>query len=209
MRALLAENRSSVGETQVGWDVDGVSASGLELIPPQRQYAEAPFSGELRVGTHVVTLRPSTADALDYRLVASYAVPWSDTAAEPDARLALTVASDRTELPAGELLRLDAAITWRSSEAARVPVVEIGVPPSTDVVTADLDAMQDRGVIEKWGRTDRHVVLYLPILQGTQQLSFRVRCRYPGKMSLPPSRAYAHDAPDAWAEVLPVQLTVR
>lgn len=210
MRALLEQTRavSSVA-SDLRIDVNGEDAGKIVVDAADTAYAVAELGEKMREGTNRVVLRGSDKGELQYQLVSSYLVPWDAAPRPASSPLALELELDKTSLSPGEELSVDATVVWSGKEPIRMPMIEIGVPPSMEVVSADLDALQEANKIELWGRSARHVVLYLPPLNGSHHVTFRLRSRYPAEVKLPSSRAYDYYDPDITSEVAPISLRVR
>jgi hypothetical protein len=99
-------------------------------------------------------------------------------------------------------------LAWHGKEAARMPLVEIGIPPAFEVETADLDKL----VADREGRVKRYTVergkvtLYLLDLPEDKPLSvdLQLRALRPARVVVPASTAYLYYEPEVRSETVPV-----
>ncbi len=210
MRVMLAhEVPTKASARQIDVMVNGESTGKPALASDDTTYALAELGTKVRDGHNLVRVVGAKGGDIQYQLLGSYFVPWdaAPPAASGDA-LSLEVVPDRTEVSTGDEIALDLTVTWRGSRPIRMPMLEVGVPPSMEVVTEGLDALRDAGTIELWGRSERHVLLYLPLLTGTKKLRVRLRTRYAARVKLPATRVYAYYDPDVLVEVPPIDVRV-
>lgn len=217
MRALLAASgpASDVrGQVRVAVRVGDEVVETLTIGEDEADVFHATnLSAHLREGRTRVALELEGDGSLAYQLVATHWVPWPDEGGSPPEPppLSIDVEYDARELAVGDTLTAEVRLAWHRPGVAEMTLVDLGVPPGFDVVAADLDALVERRVIERWSLAGRQATLYLRTLRSGEPLAFtyRLRATSPLRVRTPPSVAYQYYEPEVRDEAAPTELTVR
>jgi len=231
LRALLTGTGSSTelkGSVQIVVEANGQAVKTVTVTPQTADVVQLISLRHLvRPGDNTVTLRrtdakgPSRAGArsnngqLAYQLVATHYIPWKSGARpgdQPVAKepLSIAVSYDSTRLRASEVLTSRVTVTYNKPGVANMLIVDLGIPPGFSVQAGTFEAMQQRGLIERFSATGGQVTLYIRKLEAGKPLSFQygLRAKHPVKVKTPRSRVYEYYQPEVKAEAKPVQLTV-
>ena len=207
MRALLDEAKPTSKTTQeISVRVDGKEVETSTIEPAARHVHR--LVGLRRVataGSHEIDLRATGGDEISYQLVATHYLPWQRAAG---ASLGLDVSYSPTELRVGSTTTCRVHLTWQGAEPARMPLVEVGVPPAFEVETEDLDALVESpgGPVRRYTVERGRVTLYLVSLaqEKPAAVEFRLRALHPARVAAPGSAAYLYYEPEMRAETPPV-----
>jgi hypothetical protein len=150
---------------------------------------------------------------LAYQVVGRYFTPWTEDKAEA---LAIDVAYDRTTLAKDAIATATATIKSQMRGTAKMVMVDLGIPPGFELLTEDLQEMQERtagaatGRLEKFQLTATQAILYLNAVGAGQTVTvkFRLRAKYPIRAKNFVSRVYEYYDPGVGSEARPVQFTV-
>jgi hypothetical protein len=209
MRALLDEARPAPREPQeVSVVVDGGAARTVRLDPAGRDVHQLVSLRKLATtGKHLLELRATGTADVSYQLVARHYVPWQKQA--PSA-LGLDVSYTPASVPVGATTSCRVRLAWRGPEPARMPLVEIAIPPAFEVETGELDALvqQAGGPVQRYTVERGKVTLYLVSLAEDRPLALelRLRARSPARVVAPSSAAYLYYQPEVRAETPAVLL---
>ncbi|MCA9515522.1 MAG: hypothetical protein KC635_11300 [Myxococcales bacterium] len=171
-------------------------------------------SRALRVGKNEVALVPSGGVSAMYAATAVSYVPWGEqgpaAAGSPEA-FEVSVAYDRQQLAKDDTVGVEVSVKSNLPGVAEMGIVDVGVPPGFDVLAEDLEAAVGRGELQRFTLTGRQVILYVPRFApgAPWRLRFRVRARFPVKVSTGPTVAYEYYNPDNRGTSPPGQVTVR
>ncbi|MEO6576042.1 MAG: alpha-2-macroglobulin family protein, partial [Polyangiaceae bacterium] len=179
MRALLDEAKPAPNAPQdITVLVDGESVETFRMEPKGRDVHH--LVGLRRfatTGKHLVELRATGAGDVSFQLVGAHYVPWQH---QPDAGLALDVAYAPSAVLAGTTTSCHVRLGWTGKEAARMPLVEIGIPPAFEVESDDLEALlgeKSTSGIERYTVDGGKVTLYLSRLAAGKPLAIDLRLR--------------------------------
>jgi uncharacterized protein YfaS (alpha-2-macroglobulin family) len=207
MRALLDEAKPAPKESQeIGVRVDGAAVQTFTLEPAARDvHRLVSLRRFATTGKHTVELRATGAADVSYQLVATHYLPWQKPAG---AALGLEVAYAPAAVPAGSTTSCRVRLTWQGREPARMPLVEVGVPPAFEVETGDLDALVQKAasLVQRYTVERGKVTLYLVALPEDKPLTLdlRLRALRPARVVAPASTAYLYYEPEVRAETPPV-----
>ena len=146
-----------------------------------------------------------------YQVVGTHYRPWARRPApHPERSLSLEINYDRTELMPGETTRVQATATNHADGAMDQVIVSVGRPPGFDLMPEDLDGLVAQRRIARWEADARKIVFYLMDLppRTPQQLSFRLRARYPMQGNAPSSTIDSYYEPGIGEATGPVALGV-
>jgi hypothetical protein len=161
-----------------------------------------------------VQLKFDGSGSLAYQVVGRYFTPWNEKAmAEP---LTIGVAFDRTHLVQNDVVTATATVRNNLPKFANMVMVDLGIPPGFDLLSEDLQTIQektagdDSGRLEKFSLTATQAILYFNRLSPKQTvtLKFRLRAKYPIRARTFESRVYEYYDPQVSATAQPKQLEV-
>ncbi len=217
LRALLMSTELSAEDVRGTVDVllDGKPGATLQLDAGNNdlfhEYVFKQASGEASVP---VELRFTGSGSLTYQVVGRSFVPWTEKpAAEP---LSITVAYDRTHLAEDDVATAEATIHNNLPQFANMVMVDLGITPGFDLLSEDLQAIQEKtagaasGRLEKFSLTATQAILYFNSLAPGQTvaLRYRLRAKYPIRASTFASRVYEYYDPQVSAIAPPAELEV-
>ncbi len=213
MRALLLGATEAEGLTEeavIRVAVDGAPAAELTITPDQADVHHRVDLGRFATsGAHEVTLETAATGGLAYQVVATHHMPWGDRPREAvDEPMTLAVVYDASRIAVGDELTCAVTVAYRRPGAAQMTLVDLGVPPGFDVLTADLDLLVAWGRIERYELSGSQLTVYLRSVTQDRPVEFqyRLRARYPVRAQTPPSQAYPYYEPDVRADAPPVEL---
>ncbi|MCC6456494.1 MAG: hypothetical protein IT328_16175 [Caldilineaceae bacterium] len=153
--------------------------------------------------------------AIHYQVSTDYYQPWPGPTSTPSTPQApqgvrIDVAYDRTELAVNDIVEVTAEVEMLSEGVAGMVLVDLGVPPGFTPLTNDLDALVDRGIIERYELTGRQIIFYLEDVPSGQmyELTYRLQARFPIRAQTPPSTVYDYYTPEQRATESPQRIVV-
>jgi len=210
MRALLDEAKPAPKEPQdLTVLVDGETAETYRLELAARDvHRLIGLRKWSTTGKHTVEVRATGGSDIAYQLVTQHYLPWQRQALGKPSPLVLDVAYAPAAVPSGGVTSCRVHLAWHGTEPARMPLVEIGIPPAFEVDTTDLDklvAIPD-GRIQRYTVERGKVTLYLVDLPEDKPLSIELplRALRPARVVVPASSAYLYYEPEVHAETVPV-----
>lgn len=135
---------------------------------------------------------------LMYQVVWSHFEPGS-AGLNPDSPLRIEVAYDKTHLAVDDIVGVTATVQNVSGAPAPMVLVDLGIPPGFDLLTADLEkAVKDR-LIEKFETTAKQILVYVANIDPGEvlTLTYQLRAKYPLKVQAPDSSASLYYDPDS------------
>ena len=166
------------------------------------------------LSTASVQLKFDGSGTLAYQVVGRYFTPWEEHAsAEP---LTIDVTYDRTHLAQNDIATATATVRNNQSKSANMVMVDLGIPPGFDLLSEDLQSLQEKSANQKSGRlkkfslTATQAILYFNALSAKQTVTirFRLRAKYPIHARTFQSRVYEYYDPDVSSTARPVQLEI-
>jgi uncharacterized protein YfaS (alpha-2-macroglobulin family) len=161
-----------------------------------------------------IQLRFEGTGSLAYQIVGRSFVPWDEKSiAEP---LSINIAYDRTRLPQNDIATETVMIRNNLTKTANMVMVDLGIPPGFDLLSEDLQSIQEKtaganaGRLEKFSLTATQAILYFNALAPRQEvtLKIRLRAKYPIRAHTFQSRLYEYYDPDVNSIARPVKLEV-
>ncbi len=145
---------------------------------------------------------------LQYGIVQAHHVPYDGVPG--DGPLHIDVSYDRTSLTVDDTVTVTVDVSNDSLELADMVLVDLGIPPGFDLVTADVDALVEQGVIRRYERTERQLLLYFQVIlpDAPVRLQYRIVARNPIRAQAPAARVYSYYNPDVEAEGEPIEVEV-
>ncbi|MBI4917504.1 MAG: hypothetical protein HY825_16815 [Acidobacteria bacterium] len=194
--------------------INGEVVQTIEITPETADVMHVvDATGKLQAGRNTVTIASSLAErkGIMTQILARSWVPWpAEQRPAEDEPLRLKVEYDRTQLATGDILRAQVTAEYVFEEPAENVIIDLGIPPGFDVVTADLEAAMEAGKIARYELTGRQIIIYVAKLVPGQRLRFEVgfEARYPLRAQAPRSEAYLYYDPDVRAQTRPVAIEV-
>ena len=217
LRALLLATQLSASDVRgsLAITLNGKVAQTLQLTAENNDLLHHfVFKGIDPREPNSVQLKFQGSGSLAYQVVGRSFTPWPQKpVAEP---LSITVAYDRTHLAQDDIATATATIQNNLPNFANMVMVDLGIPPGFDLLSEDLQSLQEKtegeqsGRLEKFSLTATQAILYFNSLapRQTVTLHFRLRAKYPIRARTFASRVYEYYDPEVSATAHPVQLEV-
>jgi hypothetical protein len=218
LRALLLSTELSAADVHgfLALRVDGKEVETLKLTEENNDLLhQFVLKGIDAETAHAVELTFDGTGGLAYQVVGRFFTPWS----EEHEREALTikVAYDRAKMAQNDVVTATATVRNNLPEFAKMVMVDLAIPPGFDLLSEDLQAVQEKtagdasGRLEKFSQTATQAILYFNGLAPGQTVSlkFRLRAKYPIRAKTFQSRVYEYYDPAVSATAQPVELEVR
>ncbi len=217
LRALLLATQMSASDVHGAVQVmlEGREVKTLNLTENNNDLLhQFVFKG---IDTHQpasIRLHFEGAGSLAYQVVGRSFIPWDQKpAAEP---LSINIAYDRTRLQQNDIATETVTIRNNLAKTANMIMVDLGIPPGFDLLSEDLQALQEKaggaeaGRLEKFSLTATQAILYFNGLAAHQEVTLKVRLRakYPIRAHTLQSRLYEYYDPDVHSTARPVKLEV-
>ena len=166
----------------------------------------------LKQGKNLVALETSGEGNMAYQIVATHYLPWGmkSVSSEPDKELTIHLDYNTTNLKKDDVLECQVKIAYNRPGLARMTIVDLGIPPGFEALADNLEALKDKGVIERFSVTGRQAILYIRQIESGKPLtfSFKLKAKFPVKAKTPQSRVYQYYEPEVRDVAPPVDLTV-
>lgn len=155
------------------------------------------------------------AGILAYQVVGRSFLAWDQRpAGEP---MTIDVTYDRTRLAHDDVATATAVVKNNLPKTANMVMIDLGIPPGFDLLSEDLQSMQERaagqkggGRLEKFTQTATQAMLYFDSIpaNGTVTVKYRLRAKFPIRARTPKSVAYEYYDPAVNSVARPVLLEV-
>jgi hypothetical protein len=146
---------------------------------------------------------------VSYQLVAIHYLPWQRRSGGNGA-LAIDVGYQPTSVTTGNVSDCHVHVGWHGKEPARMPLVEVGVPPAFEVETDELDRLVAKADarIQRYTVERGKVTLYLADLPEAAPLDvgLPLRALRPAHVVAPASSVYLYYEPEVRTETAPTSL---
>jgi hypothetical protein len=217
LRALLFASQYSVSDVRgsVAVMLNGQAVETLKLSPENNDLLhQFVLKGIAAQQANSVQLKFEGTGGLAYQVVGRYFTPWEEKpVTEP---LSIDVTYDRTRLAQNDIATEKVTIHNNLKKTANMIMVDLGIPPGFDLLSEDLQTLQEKppatasGRLEKFSLTATQAILYFDGLSPRQSITFNVRLRakYPIRARTFQSRIYEYYDPAQNATARPVQLEV-
>lgn len=125
--------------------------------------------------------------------------------------LGIQVRYDRTQLETGQTVNVEAVVSNRGRETARMLLADLGTPPGFSVDPAGLDKLRDEGKIDRYTLTARGVIVYIgsPAPNADLRLRYAITARMPLKAVAAPTSVYAYYQPQQSASAAAMRFEVK
>ncbi|MCB0053165.1 MAG: hypothetical protein KDE24_26890, partial [Caldilinea sp.] len=218
LKALILDARAA-GE-------GGAAAVTVELVEPSGKVSEHSLTVDdsngdvvqqvafdtIRGDENQLRITVAGDRTLHYQVVTSYHLPWEAAAIAPapEQPMRISVQYDRTELQVNETVQAVATIELLQPGRAGTVLVDLGIPPGFAPVAADLDALVEERIVDRYELTGRQIVLYLTNVRNGAPISvsYRLQARYPIRAQTPASQVFDYYAPDQGSVEPPQRIIV-
>jgi uncharacterized protein YfaS (alpha-2-macroglobulin family) len=153
--------------------------------------------------------------AIQYQVSTEYYQPWPGPTSTPTTPPApqgvrIDVAYDRTELSVNDIVQVTAEVEILSEGVAGTLLVDLGIPPGFTPLTADLDDLVEREIIERYELTGRQIIFYMTNVPSGEvhDLTYRLQARFPIRAQTPASLVYDYYTPEQRATEPPQRIVV-
>jgi len=161
-----------------------------------------------------VEIRFEGKGSLGYQVVGQYYLPWDEKSA--DEPLSIAVKYDRTHLAQDDIATATALVQNNLTKNANMVMVDLGIPPGFDLLSEDLQELQERtagkksGRLQKYSLTATQAILYFDTFGPgeTVTVRYRLRAKYPVRAKTFSSRVYEYYDPDVKSVARPIQMEV-
>jgi uncharacterized protein YfaS (alpha-2-macroglobulin family) len=218
LRALLLATEKGSAQTRGTVEVvlDGKTATELKLTGENNdlfhQFVYKDIDGK---GASNVEVRFDGKGSLGYQVVGQYYLPWDEKGAEEP--LSIAVKYDRTRLTQDDMATATATVRNNLKKNANMVMVDLGIPPGFDLLSEDLQEIQEKtagqksGRLQKYSTTATQAILYFDTFAPgeTVTLKYRLRAKYPVRAKTFSSRVYEYYDPEVRSLARPVQMEIR
>jgi hypothetical protein len=214
LRALLAvaDKAGDPGERRVRITVDGTALPEVVVPAEQSEVMQLiDLSERLPPGTHLIRIVDAASVSTTWQLTYRYHVPFGAPAAAPAGEaLSVSAAFDRTEAAVGGTVRVTVTAAHPRPTPARMPMIEMPVPPGFAVEPADLDAWVTGGLADRYEFARGKVIAYLSQIDRDRPavLTYRLRAVTPGRVTAAAPVVYEYYDPDSRGQGRPTVLTI-
>ncbi len=218
LRALLLSMDKGAADVRgtVEITLNDVPAGTLALTPDKNDLfhqfvlKKANSGGSNRIGLHFVGK-----GSLAYQVVGRYFMPWKEPPAEE--ALSIDVAYDRKSLAQDDIATATATVKNNMVQRANMIMIDLGIPPGFDLLSEDLQQMQEQtankhgGRLEKFTQTATQAILYFDSIPagGSVSVKYRLRAKYPIRARSFLAKAYEYYDPAVNAVARPALMEVR
>ncbi len=217
LRALLLATQLSASDVRgsLAVSLNGKTVETLNLTAENNDLLhQFVLKGIDPAADNDVQIRFDGSGGLAYQVVGRYFIPW-DKQADNEA-LSIDVAYDRTELSRNDIITATATVHNNMHKLAKMVMVDLGIPPGFDLLSEDLQSLQEKthsdagGRLEKFSLTATQAILYFNALTPMQtvKVSFRLRAKYPIRARTFSSRVYEYYDPAVSSTAKPEELHV-
>jgi hypothetical protein len=217
LRALLLATQLSAtdvhGSLQVS--LDGKEVKTLNLTANNNDLLhQFVFKGIDAHQPASIRLHFEGSGSLAYQVVGRSFIPWDEKPAQEP--LSINIAYDRTRLSQNDIATETVTLHNNLTKTANMVMVDLGIPPGFDLLSEDLQSLQEKasganaGRLEKFSLTATQAILYFNGLAPHQEvtLKIRLRAKYPIRAHTFQSRLYEYYDPDVNSTARPVRLEV-
>ena len=212
LRAMLMSNKEGTQKVEgtITLDINGKKSFDLKIDATNNEILQIIDLKDWTVeGSNSVSLNIEGEGSMFYQIVGRYYEPYEfgDHGKEP---MTIDVEFDKTTLASNDVVHVDVSVTNNRPATAKMIIVDLGTPPGFDVVTPDLEALVEKGTIEKFSMTGRQIIIYLREVggNGTLKFGYNIVAKYPIKAKTTASKVYEYYNPDIQAVSEPQEIVV-
>jgi len=178
---LMGSEGGGATRGEVTVSIDGKSAQRLEVTPEDSDVVRLVDFGAVDPGEHTVKLTFEGEGSLLYQIVTRFYEPWRERDRVGEQPLRIGVTYDKTRLAQNDVVRAECVVENQSPRAAKMVIVDLGIPPGFSASGADFEALVASKTIQKFQMTPRQVTLYFDELEPKKPLTLRyeLRAKYP------------------------------
>ncbi|MBD3306617.1 hypothetical protein GF339_09430 [candidate division KSB3 bacterium] len=205
------KNATSQTDAEVTILVNGEQRETFALTPENSDVMRLfDFQEQTIRGENQVQIRFEGQGSALYQIVGRFYVPWKAKPVDQLEPMSIEVSYDKTELVKDDVLTANVRVTNNRPGQAKMVIVDLGIPPGFDVMTADLAELVEQGTIARFNLTGRQIIVYLEVVDHEQPIEFayRLTAKFPIKAQTPKSTVYEYYNPDVKDEALPQKITV-
>ena len=207
--SLSAQQEATAGSVQV--KVNGAHVSTVRYSKDDFDVVRfIDASSSLRVGTNHIELLPSKGLKAMFTVSRTAYLPWKDERRPKKQAFEVDVKYDRTKLEKDDTVGVRVTVRSNLGGKAQMGIVDIGVPPGFVVDTALLEAAVKAEKLQRYSLAGRQIILYVPEFTPKKpfQIGFRLRARFPVRVSTGATRAYEYYNPANEGVALPREIRV-
>jgi len=181
--------------------IDKTNSDVLQLVDLKSMTVE---------GKNTVELTLEGEGNMFYQVVGRYYLPYRELHPRKEP-MSIEVEYDKTELAVSDTVGCKVTVTNNRPAAAKMVIVDLGLPPGFTVLTEDLNALVKDKVMEKYSLTGRQIIVYLREVPSEQPVTLRYRlmARFPIKAKAAKSVVYEYYDPDVRDEAPPQEILVK
>ncbi len=183
--------------------MDEANADVVHLVTFEQGFAPG--------GSNAVQIDLEGAGNLMYQVATTFYLPWERVPPSPEKPLiSIDLAYDRTDLAVNDTVTAQVRVTLNEEGVVQMALVDLGVPPGFSVLSEDLSALVEQGLVSRYELTGRQIILYIEELTYGEPLEFtyRLLARFPLRAKTPPSTAYDYYNPTRASVQTPVEVSV-
>lgn len=204
LRALLLSMSKGAADVRGTVEVvlNGKTVQKLELTRDNNDLLHQFVLKEIDArAANSVELRFNGKGGLAYQIVGRYFLPWKDKpSGEP---FSIAVAYDRNTLAQDDIATATATVRNNMGKTANMMMVDLGIPPGFELLSEDLQSMQEKtagrkgGRLEKFSLTATQAILYFDSIDARETVTvrYRLRAKYPIRARTFQSRVYEYYDP--------------
>jgi hypothetical protein len=164
----------------------------------------------VRKGANNVSLSFRGEGSMLYQIVGRYYLPWAGDAPGRRELMSIDVKYDKTHIQKDDVVGVEVRVRNNRPAAANMVMVDLGIPPGFSVMPEGLQALVEKGAIEKYTLTGRQIIIYVRQIgaNSTLKLSYEVKAKFPVKAKTPTSRVYEYYDPSVEDFAEPVLLEI-
>ena len=217
LRALVLATQLSTSNVHGNVEItlDGKPVQSLQLNSENNDLLhQFVFKSIDTAGPASVQINFSGTGTLAYQVVGRSFIPWTQKPASE--ALSIDIAYDRTHLAEKDIATSTATIRNNLNKTANMVMVDLGIPPGFDLLSEDLQSLQEKtandktGRLEKFSLTATQAILYFNALapRQTTTVIFHLRAKYPIHAHTFQSRVYEYYDPSVSSIARPIQLEI-
>ena len=170
------------------------------------------FKDALLNGENFMTVNSEKSAMIGFQGIATYYLPYpaKTQKIKSPSTLELSVAYSKNSLLVGDTTTCKIYLKNKGSGSAPMGIIAMPVPPGFEVVSASLEEMVRKAVIDKFElRANRLILYFREFSAGTPLLlSIDLKAVYPVEITAPALTAYPYYEPSDMATSIPEKLTV-
>jgi hypothetical protein len=213
LRAMLMAERGAtqISKGTIAVNLNGEKADTLTVDESNSDVLQlVDMKERTKAGANAVEIAFQGEGGLMYQVVGRYYLPHEKKIAPEQEPLSIALNYDRTNLAAEDILKVVATVTCNRPGAAKMVIVDLGLPPGFTLLPDELNKLVEQKAIQKYNATGRQIIVYLDELKSGKPLTiaYRLQAKYPLKAKTAKSAVYEYYDPKSRGERAPVELNV-